>query len=146
MNKAVRAIILNGDQMLVMHRYKHGSEYFTLVGGRVKEGENLDAVLEREVKEETSLDIIEAKLVFIEKHPDPYNEQYIYMCKVKSTDNAAISAGSEEAILNTTVINIHTLRWINIRSLDSVQFRTPQLQAALIRGFKNGFPEEVQTI
>jgi ADP-ribose pyrophosphatase YjhB (NUDIX family) len=71
MSKAARAIIIDGERFLVMYRNKYGSEYFTLVGGRVGESETVEQALMREVKEETGLDVTAARLVFIEEHPEP---------------------------------------------------------------------------
>jgi len=45
MSKAARAIVVQDGKILVMHRNKYGSEYFTLVGGRVNEGEPLEQAL-----------------------------------------------------------------------------------------------------
>lgn len=142
MGKAVRAIIIKGDKLLVMHRNKYGSEYYTLVGGRVRQNETLEQALVREVKEETGLDVTSCQLVFTEDHPEPYNQQFIYLCEVSPFDNVGLAPDSEEAILNTTVINIHTLGWAHIPTLASLQFRTPQLHKALIDGFKRGFPRQ----
>ena len=75
MSKAARAIVVQDGKILVMHRNKYGSEYFTLVGGRVNEGESLEQALVREVREETGLSVTGVRLVFIEEHPAPYNEQ-----------------------------------------------------------------------
>jgi ADP-ribose pyrophosphatase YjhB (NUDIX family) len=65
MSKAARAIIIENNQILVMHRDKEGSKYFTLVGGRLNEGENTEQALTREVMEETGMQIVEARLVYL---------------------------------------------------------------------------------
>jgi ADP-ribose pyrophosphatase YjhB (NUDIX family) len=142
MGAAARAIIFNGDKMLVMHRDKHGSQYYTLVGGRVQEGETSEQALVREVKEETGLDITAARLVFTEEHDEPYNSQYIYLCDIASTDNVAIDDASEEGFMNRIGINIHTPVWIYTKSLAKLQFRTPDLHKALVQALKEGFPSE----
>lgn len=140
MAKAVRAIILDGDKLLAMHRNKHGEQYFTLVGGRVNEGEALEQALVREVKEETGLDVTSARLVFIEEHPAPYNEQYIYLCQVAPHDSVAITDSSEEGLMNRVGINVHTPVWLNASNLEFVHFRTPDLHKAIIHALKHGFP------
>ena len=142
MRQAARAIIIEGDKMLVMYRNKHGSEYFTLVGGRVNEGENIEQALVREIREETGLTITSAKLVFTEIHPAPYNEQYIYLCDVAPHGDVAIQDYSEEGMMNKLDINIHQPQWIHIDSFARIQFRTPQLQEAITKSLKKGFPYE----
>lgn len=142
MGKAARAIIIENNKFLVMHRNKYGSEYFTLVGGRVQEGESLEQGLVREIKEETGLDIISARLVFTERHPEPYNEQYIYVCNLASHDDIKVQEASEEGVMNRIDMNIHTPYWINLKSFATLNFRTPQLQNAIVEALKKGFPAQ----
>jgi 8-oxo-dGTP diphosphatase len=142
MGKAARAIVIEGTKLLVMHRNKHGSEYFTLVGGRVAEGETLEQALMREMHEETGLTITGARLVFIEEHAAPYNEQYIYLCSVAPHTNVAIQEASEEGFMNRVSINTHTPLWVEARAFDRLQFRTPQLQRAIFMALQRGFPAE----
>lgn len=142
MGKAARAIIIENNKFLAMHRNKYGSEYFTLVGGRVQEGETTEQALVREIKEETGLDIIEARLVFTEHHPEPYNEQYIYVCKVAPHGDIKIQEASEEGFMNRLDMNIHTPYWINLKSFATLNFRTPQLQSAIVQALQKGFPTQ----
>jgi ADP-ribose pyrophosphatase YjhB (NUDIX family) len=146
MNKAARAIIIDNDKILVMYRNKYGSQYYTLVGGRVNEGETVENALVREIMEETGLQITAAQLVFIEDHPEPYNQQYTYLCQVAPHDDVKIQDNSEEALLNRLDLNVHKPLWANIQSFDNLAFRTPQLQKAILDGLKEGFPETPQTI
>jgi ADP-ribose pyrophosphatase YjhB (NUDIX family) len=142
MGKAVRAIIRDGNKLLVMHRDKHGSQYYTLVGGRVSEGESLEQALVREVKEETGLDVTAARLVFTEDYEEPYNSQYIFLCEVALHDSVGIAETSEEGFMNKIGMNIHTPRWVESNTLAKLQFRTPVLHKALIDALKNGFPSQ----
>lgn len=142
MAKAARAIVIEGDKILVMHRNKQGSEYFTLVGGRVHEDENTEEGLVREVKEETGLDVTDAKLVFIEEHPEPYNKQYIYVCKVAPHGEISIQDSSEEGFMNRIDINTHKPLWAELSSFSKLNFRTPQLQDAITEAIKTGFPDQ----
>lgn len=140
MGKAARAIILKDDKILVMHRNKHGSEYYTLVGGRVNENETPEQALIREVKEETGLDVTSSRLVFVEEHPEPYNQQYIYLCEVAPHDSIAIQDTSEEALMNRININVHKPLWAEARAFAQLPFRTPQLQTAILAAMKSDFP------
>jgi ADP-ribose pyrophosphatase YjhB (NUDIX family) len=142
MAKAARAIIIEDGKLLVMYRNKHGAEYFTLVGGRANDSETMEQALVREVKEETGLDVTAARLVFIERHAAPYNEQYIFLCQVAPHPPVAIQDSSEEGFLNRLTINIHRPEWTNAMRLSHLAFRTPQLQSAIIKGLDKGFPSE----
>lgn len=142
MGKAARAIITKDDKILVMYRNKHGSEYFTLVGGRIHEDESIERGLVREVKEETGLEVTDARLVFTEEHPSPYNDQYMFLCKVGPYEDVKIQPYSEEGFMNKININVHKPVWVEKSSFHTLTFRTPQLQTAIIEAIKNGFPNQ----
>lgn len=125
-----------------MHRNKHGSQYFTLVGGRAAEGETPERTLKREVKEETGLDVTSMRFVFYEGHPEPYNEQFIYLCEVANPEAMAMQQWSEEGIMNRFGANTHMPMWVDIEAFPRIAFRTPQLQEAIVKGLKKGFPEQ----
>lgn len=142
MKQAARAIIIEGDKILVMHRNKEGNEYFTLVGGCATGIETLEQALVREVKEETGLNVSNARLVFTESHPEPYNTQNVYLCEVAPYASIAIQNTSEEALMNKFATDIHQPLWAEVGSFARLQFRTPQLQNAIVDGVNNGFPED----
>ncbi|HEX8763382.1 MAG TPA: NUDIX hydrolase, partial [Candidatus Saccharimonadales bacterium] len=90
MRQAVRAIIIENGYILVMKRNKYGSEYFTLVGGRLNEDETPEQGLVREIFEETGMTVTAAQLVYVENHAAPYNEQFIYLCEVAPHEPIAV--------------------------------------------------------
>jgi 8-oxo-dGTP diphosphatase len=142
MGKAVRAIVIEKDRILVMHRNKYGSEYFTLVGGLAGKDETLEQALVREVREETGLTVISGRLAYFEEHPSPYNEQYIYLCEVAPHGTVAIQEYSEEGTMNRYDMNTHQPHWVSLRAFGNLPFRTPQLQEAIVKALKKGFPKE----
>lgn len=149
MRKAARAIIIENGKMLVMHRNKHGSQYFTLVGGRAEEGELPLETLAREVKEEAGLEVTSARLVYYEDHPAPYNEQFIFLCEVAphdGTGEVGVQDWSEEGQMNRLGANMHTLMWVDLSAFAKLPFRTPQLQHAIVEALKKGFPSEAVTL
>lgn len=142
MGKAARAIIIEDNKMLVMHRNKHGTQYYTLVGGRLNDNETTEQAVIREVKEETGLDVVKAELVFTEEHPEPYNDQYIFKCQVASHGPIEIQPHAEEARMNRININTHKPVWIATKSFEKLPFSTMQLQKAINQALKKGFPKE----
>lgn len=146
MGTASRAIIIEDDNILVMHRSKEGTEYDTLVGGRISEGETAKQAVIREVKEETGLDVISARLVFTEKHPEPYNDQFIFLCEVAPHGPVAIQSSSEEALMNRIDINIHKPVWVRTKMFHHLPFSTMKLQNAITLALEKGFPEEPQAL
>jgi ADP-ribose pyrophosphatase YjhB (NUDIX family) len=142
MAKAARAIIVESGKLLVMYRNKYGSEYFTLVGGQVADGETTEQALIRELKEETGLTVTSARQVFVENHAEPYNQQYIYVCEVAPHDGVAIQEASEESYMNRLDANIHKPLWVDIAAFEKLPFRTPSLQSAILYGIHKGFPDQ----
>ena len=142
MANAARAIIIEDKKMLLMHRNKNGKQYFTLVGGRMQEGEVPEQALAREVKEETGLDVAGCRLVYLEEHQDPYNNQYIFVCELAAHGDAVIQDTSEEAMLNRISSNVHMPMWVDTKSFGALPFMTMNLQAAIVKGLKKGFPKE----
>jgi 8-oxo-dGTP diphosphatase len=64
---AVKGIILNNGQILIVKRNKNdevGADAWECVGGKIEFGEELEAALIREVKEEVGLDITIEKLLY----------------------------------------------------------------------------------
>ncbi len=145
MRKAARAIIVENNRILVMRRLKAGNQYYTLVGGGIKDDETMEQGVAREVKEETGLDVTSAQLVYVELHPEPYNEQYIFLCQVAPhAVEISVAADSEEQKLATHSMqgNVHTPLWVDFGSFPHLAFRTPQLQEAIIKALKKGFPKQ----
>jgi ADP-ribose pyrophosphatase YjhB (NUDIX family) len=142
MGKAARAIIIENGQLLVMHRNKYGSQYYTLVGGKLNEGESAEDGVVREVREETGLEVVRGRLVFYEQHPEPYNEQFIYLCEVAPHADVAIQSYAEEAMMNRLDANTHRPLWISAKAFENLPFRTPPLHDAIKHALKKGFPAQ----
>jgi ADP-ribose pyrophosphatase YjhB (NUDIX family) len=142
MRKAARAIIIENGQILVMYRKKQSAEYYTLVGGRLQDDETPEQALIREVKEETDMTVMSCRLVFTETHPEPYNDQYIFLCEVAPHGPVAIRADSEEGVMNRIDINIHKPMWIDAKHFAQLSFSTMQLQKAIVEALKEGFPDD----
>lgn len=146
MGVAARAIVIENGQMLVMKRIKQGVEYYTLVGGRLNAGESPEQALIREVKEETGLDVVKAQLVFTEKHPEPYNDQYIFLCEVAPHGELEVQSHSEEAFMNKIDINVHQPVWVKTSMFSRLPFSTMKLQKAISEALVNNFPPEPESL
>lgn len=146
MNIAARAIVVENDNLLVMQRNKQGMIYYMLVGGKTKPDETPEQALIREVKEETGLTVTDHRLVYIEKHPDPYGSQYIYVCEVAPHETIGLVIGSGEEVLGRNGMDVHMPYWAPIRNFSKIHFKTPALQKRLAKDIKKGFPEEPEHI
>lgn len=83
---AARGIILNGDELIFIHRIrvenKKKIEYYVFPGGGVEEGENLIDCITRELMEELGIEVNVIKTIYrLEKESDI---EYYLLCEYKS--------------------------------------------------------------
>lgn len=57
MNLRAAGIIIKNNQILLMHRRKNDQEYWVIPGGHVEGGETPEQTVQREIKEELSLEV-----------------------------------------------------------------------------------------
>ena len=127
---AVGAVILDGDRVLLVQR---GQEplvgEWSLPGGAVEIGETLEAALAREVREETSLDVVVGPLLevldSIRRDPGGRAEYHYviidYACHVRRGTPTAAARGTDAA----------DVRWVAVDALD--QYRVTSGAIAVIR-------------
>lgn len=137
----MRAIIIRDDQLLVMHRNKFGHEYYTLLGGGIDPGETAEQSLVREIMEESGQQVTGLRPVFIEEAGDPFGTQYIYICETTG-ENPVLSPHSEEAQIHSMGQNLFTPQWVSLGDFRDIEFRSPNLQKAIVHGVQYGFPAE----
>jgi len=65
MNVRVRAVIVRDGKLLVSRERRRGREHVLLPGGRVQNGESITEALIREVNEETGLDVVPERLLYV---------------------------------------------------------------------------------
>jgi len=109
--KRVGAIIRKDDKVLLIHRFKNGDEYWVLPGGGVEEGKSLNFALDREVWEETSLKLIDCKL--LGTSDDGNNEHHFFNCQV-SLGEPALGGPEKE---NSNGNNVYILEWVSVEKV-----------------------------
>jgi ADP-ribose pyrophosphatase YjhB (NUDIX family) len=65
MKVRIAAVIVDQENILLIEHRRRGRVYWTLPGGGLEEGETIEACLRREVKEETGLDIMVLRPLFV---------------------------------------------------------------------------------
>src|SRR5581483_10041982 len=65
MRVKARAVILHDGKLVVSRERRRGVEHILLPGGRVRDGESIIEALVREVAEETGLDVIPERLLYV---------------------------------------------------------------------------------
>jgi ADP-ribose pyrophosphatase YjhB (NUDIX family) len=127
---AVGAVILDGDRVLLVQRGQEPLKgQWSLPGGCVELGEALEAALAREVREETSLDVVVGPVVdvldSIRRDAGGRAEyHYIiidYACRVRGGTSTVASRGSDAA----------DVRWVAVADLEHYGVATTAI--AIIR-------------
>lgn len=145
MRKAVRAIIIHENKLLVMHRNKFGKEYYNLVGGGIKFGETASQALTREVHEEAGVAFNNARLVFVQEAGDPYGTQYVFLCDYVSGE-PRLDPTSAEASINELGKNLYEPRWLTLSEFPKAPFVADVLKEAILEGIHSGFPTEPKVL
>ena len=113
-------MILDGDRVLLVQRGQEPLKgEWSVPGGVVEVGETLEAALAREVREETSLDVVVGPVVevldSIRRDASGRAEyHYIiidYACRVRAGTSMAVKCGTDAA----------DVRWVSIADLERYQ-------------------------
>lgn len=138
--KSVRAIIIHDGKLAVVHRDKFGERYTVLPGGGVDMGEDLEAALRREVREELMMEVGEPRLVFIEHAGLPYGDQYVFLCKYLGGE-PRLHPEAEETKINQLGKNIYAPAWLPLDELDGITFRSEELKTKILEALEQGWPD-----
>lgn len=141
MRSAGRTIVIKDNKILMMKRFKMGSTYYTLPGGRVDAGETPDQTAIREVKEETSIVVNNPRLVFVEDAGDPFGTQYVYLCEYVSGE-PVLPPDSEEAYWSIPEKNTYEPLWLDLSQFAEVPVVSTLLKQSILRALSDGFPDE----
>jgi len=138
MRKAVRAVVIRNEHVLLMYRNKFGQEYYSLVGGGIRMGEDPVDALKREVFEETSLEVANPILVIVEDAGEIFGTQYIYVCDYAGGEIGLLPE-SEEAKITAMGQNLYEPVWLPLSDLPSVNLLPKKLQQTLIEHLAHGW-------
>jgi 8-oxo-dGTP diphosphatase len=141
MRTSARAVVIKDDQLLVMERNKFGFKYLSLLGGAVEPGEGTEEAALREVREESTMDVVNPKLVIIEDAGEVFGIQYIYKCDYLSGE-PKLDPTSEEAKINAGGKNLYTPKWLNLSELESSSLLPQELKELLVKFIRDGFPDK----
>ncbi len=108
MKKIAIGMLKKNQQVLIVKRKENeGSLMWQFPGGEIEKNESIFEAVQREVKEESSIDCVAEKILCERIHP--YTKRYIYyvICLYKNEISSKIKDKEiEEAI------------WVNVRDLD----------------------------
>ena len=121
-HRATLYFIRNGE-LLLIHRYREGREYFTIIGGGVEAGETAVSAAIREGKEETGMNFELGELLW----ERPFADQYEHAFLVTTFSGTPTLGGPE--MLKQSATNRYLLEWHPLNNLpDTIIFQPTPAQ------------------
>lgn len=118
-------IILDRGRVLLMHRRRHGDEYFVVPGGGVEPGESPEEACLRELAEETSLAATHVTLVRTETTGADCTHYFLV-----EDPSGQVRLGGPEAARHRPD-NSYQFRWVDLEAMGTIPLR-PASAAAVI--------------
>lgn len=114
----VAALIVSGDQLLLVEHRKHGQRYWVLPGGRLQGSETLEAALRRELHEELKLEARVGSLVIVCESlaPDRHVVNLIFATEIGEGVEPRLDAADPV---------LAGWQWVAVNRLPRMDFRPP---------------------
>lgn len=131
MNKRVRAIIMQNDSILLIHRIKKDDEYWVFPGGGIEKynGDDEKLALKRECKEELGVTVEVGD--FFEKVVKGDTEEMFYFCTV--TGGNIGTGNGPEFKKNSGYKGSHAPEWIPLQDFSSKRILPETIKQKLER-------------
>ena len=128
------AIILRRDELLLVRHVKQGKSYWLLPGGGIEYGEPLPKALQRELREEASVEIEVGDLVIVnDTIPPDHTRHTINLCFTAHVTKGEISCGTDPRVVE--------VRYVAVDELSSLTFY-PDIRHELVPAIRAGFPRK----
>ncbi|MDO5296361.1 MAG: NUDIX hydrolase [bacterium] len=126
------ALIRRGNSVLMIEHGKNERRYWLLPGGGVEFGETVAGALEREMLEETNLQVKVGDLAFTSETIDPRGQRHVlHMVFWSEIVGGELHVGQEE--------RLKSVRYVDIDELPNMVLHPP-LAEHLVRLFKEDQP------
>lgn len=100
-------------------------------------GETPEQAAIREVTEESTVQISNPRLVFVDHAGDPYGDQYVYLFDYMGGE-PALGIDSTEASIHKLGKNLYEPQWLPLADLPGAVFLSPELQNAILEATQAG--------
>ena len=129
MRRRATVFVIDHDKVLFIHRFKNGNEYYVVPGGGLESGETPEQAAVREIKEETSLNIVIGKK--IGELETMGGHEYFYIAQSWS----GVLALSGPEAQRQSPDNIYQLEWVPLEKLSEIDLRK-EVREILLRHLK----------
>jgi 8-oxo-dGTP pyrophosphatase MutT (NUDIX family) len=130
-NIRVTGLVIQNGKILLIHRFKHGDEYWVFPGGGVEEGETWEEALHREMMEETGLKLA-AYLYLGEAYDNP--TCVFYACELEPGIPTLGGPEREEQ----SPENQHIPEWVALENLQELKGIFPKLDRKFLPDYRAG--------
>jgi 8-oxo-dGTP diphosphatase len=131
MRNQSRVIAIDNKNILFIHRFRNGEEYYVLPGGGIEKGETPEEAAIREIKEEAGLDAeLDSKLW---EMYDKYGENHIHIFLAKRFSGKLTLGGPEKEI--NCEENRYIPTWTPLAKIKNLTIYPEGLKEKLIERF-----------
>ena len=133
--KRVRAIIKNGNEILLIHRIKKEREYWVFPGGGIEktDKDNVSALI-RECKEELGVEVLIGDLFTVYKFEGVGEERYEYFYFCEITSGVLGTGSGSEFQEGTNYKGMYALEWISLKDFSSKNIQPKEVKKKLQKG------------
>ncbi len=138
-------IVVEENQILLMHRHKLGKEYWVIPGGGIEPGETPEVAMVRELMEETSLKVEVTRLIY---QDDFYHGETLFYSNYyflgSSQGGEPTLGNSPEKEIMLVSENWYQPEWVSLSKIDQLMINPPEIKKRLLRDLFSNWPSFTQ--
>ncbi len=134
------ALVIKGNDVLLMERKNNGRHYFVFPGGGVEEGESIEEAVLREVMEETTLSIKIEKKLYTHYYDSAFRKrssQFFYLCSYLSGEPILGDSIEKEKMKDGN--NYYKPQWFPVQNLKTMLVYPLEIRDWLLEDIENNF-------